>query len=119
MSISAPNGTPYGIYDGTLAVTFQGQNYHFPLLMEATSREAHKNLIVNGDFERGSAHWFFDKKNMTFVKEGVNGTMALKSVGNGHAGNCRVSKGSARRKIRALFTMFGVTGDKAVVMIKI
>ena len=70
-----------------------------PFLVEVDSRNSGNNLVLNGDFTRGTAFWFFPKDESRFAVidgAGVDGKPALRTKGTvffGCAGGIKVRPG--------------------------
>lgn len=98
LEIESPKHLSIGIYDGAFRLTVGGVSFRVPVLLEIAGKDA-GNLIQNGDFERGAAHYFYPKdKNKFEVLPGIgtDGSKGVRTKGSVHfgmAGRIKVRKG--------------------------
>ena len=99
LAMSVPKGASDGIYDLKINGEIAGYPFEIPLLVEVSSLTPGANLVLNGDFTRGSSNFFYPKEKEKFDTirgGGINGTDAVRTRGTvffGYAGRIKVRPG--------------------------
>ncbi len=99
LKLSVPKDALEGVYDMDISAIADGHKFAIHVVVDVSRGNPGENLIKNGDFARGGAHWFYpkDKNKFDVVKGGgIEEGNAIRTKGMvffGTAGGIKVRPG--------------------------
>lgn len=98
LEVTAPANAAFGIYEGALQLNISGKTVSVPVILEVADGKAGSNRIRNGNFEHGTAYFFFAGKTGHNIQPGfgLDGSKGLCTEGSiffGSVGEIKVRPG--------------------------